>query len=59
MAEVEGYADNQFPRILDEVGHCSGSVPMHAGPRGIPSGICPEVLASESTSAHSAQLNCH
>jgi hypothetical protein len=59
MAEVEGYAHHQFPRISDEAGHCSGSVPMHAGPRGIPSGICPEVLASKSTSAHSAQWNCH
>jgi hypothetical protein len=55
MAEVEGYADHRFPRISDEAGHSSGSVPMHAGPRGIPSGVCPEVLASESTSAHNAQ----
>jgi hypothetical protein len=59
MVEVEWYADHQFPRISDEAGHCSGSVPMHAGPRKIPSGVCPKVLASESTSTHSAQWNFH
>jgi hypothetical protein len=55
MAEAEGYADHQFPRISDEAGHGSGFVPVHARPRGIPSGVCPKVLASESISTHSAQ----
>jgi hypothetical protein len=55
MAEVEGYADHQLPRVLDEAGHCSGFVPVHAVPRRIPPGICPKVLASKGTSAHSAQ----
>jgi hypothetical protein len=30
-------------------------VPVHAGSRGITSGVCPKVLASEGTSANSAQ----
>jgi hypothetical protein len=55
MAEVEGYADHQFPRISYEAGYYSGYVPIHVRPRGIPSAVCPKVLASESTSAHSAQ----
>jgi hypothetical protein len=55
MAEVEGYVYHQFPRISDKVGHYSGSIPMHAWPRRIHLGVCPEVLAFESTSTHSAQ----
>jgi hypothetical protein len=54
MAEAEGYADHQFPRVSDEAGYCSSFVPVHARPRRIPPGVCPKVLASESTSAHSA-----
>jgi hypothetical protein len=55
MAEAEGHADHQFLRVSDEAGHCSGFVPVHARPRRIPPGVCLKVLASESTSAHSAQ----
>jgi hypothetical protein len=55
MAEVEGHADHQFPRVSDEAGHYSGFVPVHARPQRIPPGVCLKVLASESTSAHSAQ----
>jgi hypothetical protein len=38
VAEAQGYADDKFPRLPDEV----------------PPGICPKVLASQSTSAYSA-----
>jgi hypothetical protein len=55
MAEAEGHADHQFPRVSDEVGHCSGFVPVHTRPWRIPPGVCPKVLASKSTGAHSAQ----
>jgi hypothetical protein len=55
MAEAEGYADHQFPRISDEASHGSGFVLVHARQRGIPSSVCLKVLASESTRAHSAQ----
>jgi hypothetical protein len=55
MTEAKGHADYQFPRVSDEVGYCSSFVPVHAGSRGIPSGICPKVLASEGTSTNSAQ----
>jgi hypothetical protein len=55
MVEAEGHADHQFPTVPDEAGHRSSFVPVHARPRRIPPGVCPKVLASESTSAHSAQ----
>jgi hypothetical protein len=55
MAEAEGHADHKFPRVLDEASHCSSFVPVHTRPRRIPPGVCPKVLASESTSAHGAQ----
>jgi hypothetical protein len=32
MAEAQGYANHKFPRLLDEVGHCSGFVSVHARP---------------------------
>jgi hypothetical protein len=32
MVEVEGQASHQLPGLPDEASHCSGSVPMHAGP---------------------------
>jgi hypothetical protein len=59
MAEAQGLAGYQFSRLLDEASHSSGLVPVHTRPWGIPSGVCPKVLATESTSAHSAQWNCH
>jgi hypothetical protein len=59
MAEGEGHVDHQFPRVLDEVGRSLGFVPVHARPRRIPPGVFLNVLASESTSAHTAHLNCH
>jgi hypothetical protein len=55
MAEAEGHADHKFPRVSDEAGYCSSFVAVHARPQRIPSGVCPKVLAFESTSAHSAQ----
>jgi hypothetical protein len=55
MAEAEGHADHHFPRVSDEARYCSSFVPVHAGSRGIPSGVCPKVLASKGTSANSAQ----
>jgi hypothetical protein len=55
MAEAEGHADHQFSRVSDEAGYRSSLVPVHARPRGIPPGVCLKVLASEDTSANSAQ----
>jgi hypothetical protein len=55
MAEAEGHADHQFPRLSDEAGHCSSFIPVHTRSRRIPPGVCPKVLASEGTSANSAQ----
>jgi hypothetical protein len=55
MAKAQGHVGYQFSRLLDEASHISGIVPVHTRPGGIPSGICPKVLATESTSAHSAQ----
>jgi hypothetical protein len=55
MAEVEGYADHQFPRVSDEAGYCSSFVLVHARSRKIPQGVCPKVLAFEGTSANNAQ----
>ena len=51
MAEAKGHADHQFPRVPDEAVYCSSFVLVHARPRRIPPGVCPKVLASESTSA--------
>jgi hypothetical protein len=53
--KLKDNADHQFPRVSDEASYCSSFVPVHAGSRGIPSGVCPKVLASEGTSANSAQ----
>jgi hypothetical protein len=55
MAEAEGHAGHQFSRVLDEAGYRSSLVPVHARSRGISLGVCPKVLASEGTSANSAQ----
>jgi hypothetical protein len=55
MAKVEGYADNQLPRVSDEASHCSSFIPVHLGSRRIPSGICPKVPTSEGTGTNSAQ----
>jgi hypothetical protein len=59
MAEAQGHAGYQFPRLSNEASLSSGLVPVHARPWGIPSSVRPKVLATESTSAHSAQWNCH
>jgi hypothetical protein len=59
MAEAQGHAGYQFPGLSDEASHSSSLVPVHTRPWGIPIGVCPKVLATESTSAHSAQWNCH
>jgi hypothetical protein len=55
MAEAQGYASYQLPRLSDEASNSSSLVLVHTRPGGIPSGVCPKVLATESTSAHSAQ----
>jgi hypothetical protein len=54
MAEAQGHAGNQFSRLSDEASHSSGLVPVHTRPGRIPSGVCPKVFATESTSAHGA-----
>ena len=55
MAEAQRHASYQFPRLSNKASHSSIHVPVHARPWGIPSGICPKVLATEGTSAYSAQ----
>jgi hypothetical protein len=55
MAEAQRHAGDKLPGLLDEASHSSGSVSMHARSRGVSLGIRPKVLASESTSAYSAQ----
>jgi hypothetical protein len=55
MAEAEGYADHQFPRVSNEAGHRSSLIPVHPRSRRISSGVCPKVLTPEGTSANSAQ----
>jgi hypothetical protein len=55
MAEAQGHAGYQFPRLSDEASHSSGLVPVHTRPGGIPSSVCLKVLATESTSTHGAQ----
>jgi hypothetical protein len=55
MAEAQGHAGYQFSRLSDEASHSSGLVLVHTRPGGIPSEVCPKVLATESTRAHSAQ----
>jgi hypothetical protein len=52
MAEAEGHVDNQLPRVSDKAGHCSSLIPVHPGPRRVPSGVCPKVPASEGTGAN-------
>jgi hypothetical protein len=59
MATAQGHAGYQFSRFSNEASHSSGLVPVHTRPWGIPSGVCPKVLATESTSAHSDQWNRH
>jgi hypothetical protein len=49
MAKAEGLVVNQLPRVSDEAGHCSSSIPVHPGSRRIPSGVRPKVLAFEGT----------
>jgi hypothetical protein len=55
MTEAEGHVDHQFPRVSDEAGYRSSFVPVHARSRRISPDVCPKVLASEGTSANSAQ----
>jgi hypothetical protein len=55
MTEAEGLVDNQFPRVSNEAGHRSSSIPVHPGSRRIPSGVCPKVLASEGSGTTVAQ----
>jgi hypothetical protein len=55
MAEAQRHAGYKLPGLPDEASHSSGSVSMHARSRGVSPGIGPKVLASEGTSAYSAQ----
>jgi hypothetical protein len=55
MAKAKGHVDNQLPRVSNEASHCSSFIPVHPGPRRIPSGVCPKVPASEGTCTNSAQ----
>jgi hypothetical protein len=59
MAKAQGHAGYQFSRLSDKASHSSGLVPVHTRPGGIPSGVCPKVLTTESTSVHSSQWNRH
>jgi hypothetical protein len=54
MAEAEGYADYQFPRVSNEAGHRSSFISVHPRSRRISSGVCPKVLTLEGISANSA-----
>jgi hypothetical protein len=54
VAEAQGHVGYQFSRLSDEASHILGLVSVHTRPWGIPSGVCPKFLATESTSAHSA-----
>jgi hypothetical protein len=38
MAEAEGHANHQFPRVSDEAGYCSSFIPVHTRARRIPPG---------------------
>jgi hypothetical protein len=51
VAEAQGHAGYQFPWLSNEASHSSGSVPVHARPWRIHSGICLKVLATEGTKA--------
>jgi hypothetical protein len=55
VAEAQGHASYQFSRLSEEASHSSGLVPVHTKSGGTLSGVCPKVLATESTSTHSAQ----
>jgi hypothetical protein len=55
MAEAKGYVCDQLSGFSNEVGHCLGSLSVYAGPRGVLAGVCPKVLAAESSSTYSAQ----
>jgi hypothetical protein len=55
MAEAKGYVSDQLSGISNEVGHCPGSLSVYTGSGGIFAGICPKVLAAESSSTYSAQ----
>jgi hypothetical protein len=55
MTEAHEHAGDKLPGHPDEASYSSSFVSMHARPRGVSPSICPKVLASESTSAYSAQ----
>jgi hypothetical protein len=55
MAEAKTYVSDQLLGFSNEAGHCLGSLSVYAGPGGIFTGVCPKVLAAESSSTHSAQ----
>jgi hypothetical protein len=59
VAEAEGYASHQLPGLSDKASHCPSSVPVHTGPRGVPTSVRLKVLSTESSSAYSAQFDCH
>jgi hypothetical protein len=55
MAEAKGYFSDQLSRFSNEAGHYLGSLSVYAGPGGVFAGVCPKVLAAESSSTYSAQ----
>jgi hypothetical protein len=55
MTKAEGHVDNQLLRVSNKTSHCSSFIPVHPGPRRIPSGVCPKVPASEGTGTNNAQ----
>jgi hypothetical protein len=55
MAEAKGYVSNQLSGFSNEAGHCLGPLSVYAGLGGIFVGVCPKVLAAESSSTNSVQ----
>jgi hypothetical protein len=55
MSEAKGYVIDQLSGFPNEVGHYLGSLLVYAGPGGVFAGVCPKVLAAESSSTYSAQ----
>jgi hypothetical protein len=55
MEKAKGYVSDQLSGFSNEAGHCQGSLSVYAGPGGVLAGVCPKVLAAESSSTYSAQ----
>jgi hypothetical protein len=55
MTKAKGYVSDQLSGFSNEAGQGPGSLSVYAGPGGIFAGVCPKVLAAESSSTYSAQ----